>query len=287
MSQKKRELEQNELADVLGTNLERIKPWMPRIILITSAIVLGILAVAVWNWSYRSANEGQWEEYLDSTRFADIRAMDEVARIFPDTTAGQLALIRAADYDFTRGSLSMISDRDEFQDKVRKAIERYEKLVSGEHKVDTLLQRRAMYALGHCYETLGNFDKAREYYGRLVEEAPNEPVAKLAREGLDRLADPAIVAIYEQFRSWQPETTAPGGGPLLPPRPNLDVPAAPDASPPAPVPQDGEDGAENPAPPESGEAPQDTAEAPQETGEAPQETGHAPEDSGDDDGSGG
>ncbi len=231
MNKKKRELEQNELADAIDSYYETIKPYMSQVVLITVAVVLGVVAIAFWVSTNRSINEGQWEEFLDSTRFSDVRGMDEVAKIYPETPAGQFALIRAADYDYLRGAGNLVRDRDDYKDKVRKAIERYKKLTGDEFTVDPFLKRRATYALAHSYETLGEFDKAREYYQILVDSAPDASITILARNGLERLADPSLVAIFEQFKTWQPELTGPDSGPLLPDRPNISFPGEADAAP--------------------------------------------------------
>ncbi len=277
MSQKKRELEQNELADALTANLEKLQPYYSRIMLVVVAVVLGIVAVVFWNSTRRSVNEGQWEEYLDSTRFADIRGMEEVAKIYPDKPAGQLAMLHAADYDFARGSTSLVNDRDEFKDKIRKAIERYEVLVSDKYRVEPLLKRRATFALGHSHESLGEFDKARQYYQQLVDNAPDDPVGKLAAEGLERLADPSVVAIFDKFKQWQPEMTAPDGGPLLDRRPDISFPGldAADFPTPAatetPAPSEAPAATEPPAPSDDGVT--DDSPEPEPAGESPVDSG--------------
>ena len=46
MNQKKRELEQNELADALGSKLDDLKPHLPKIAMFSAIGVLGIIAVA-------------------------------------------------------------------------------------------------------------------------------------------------------------------------------------------------------------------------------------------------
>ncbi len=45
----------------------------------------------------------------------------------------------------------------------------------------------ALYMLGRCYAALGKIKEAKEYMNRVVKEYPNSPVAKKARERLQRL----------------------------------------------------------------------------------------------------
>jgi tol-pal system protein YbgF len=45
----------------------------------------------------------------------------------------------------------------------------------------------ALYMLGRCYAALGKIKEAKEYMNRVVKEYPNNPVAKKARDRLQRL----------------------------------------------------------------------------------------------------
>lgn len=231
MNKKKRELEHNELADAIDSYYEQIKPYLPRIFTIAVVIILAVVAVAVWLFLDRRNAESQWSAYLDARRYADQRGMGEVAKVYPDKPAGQFAMMQAADYDYNRGMSKMVSDRADFQDKLQKAIDRYEVLVGDEYQVPAFVKRRALFALGHSYECLGEFDRARDLYQRLVDEAPDSSITIMARTGIRRLSEPGVVGIYEQFRKWSPEMTGPGTGPLLPERPNINFPAAGSGSP--------------------------------------------------------
>ena len=262
MNKKKRELEQNELAGALDTYLENLKPYRSQIVLVTVAVVLGVIAIAFWVSTQRSINETRWEDFLNSTRFSDLRGMDEVAKIYPETSAGQFALMRAADYDFVRGANNLVRDRDDFQDKVRKAIERYKQLVGDEFDVDPFLKRRATFALAHSYESLGEFEKARELYQSLIDNAPDATITILARRGIERLNDASVTAIFTKFKQWQPELTGPDSDPLLPRRPNISFPGSEPAS---------ESPAADPAPDSTGDNdtnPDDEASSGDETSSA-------------------
>ncbi len=230
MSQKKHELLQNELVEAIETNYDKIKPYMSQIILVSTAVVLGVLAVFVWTYTRRSAAEGQWEDFLYSTQLAEIRGMEDVAKVFPDTAAGQYALIRVADYDYNRGSTNIVTNRDDFTDKVRKAIERYETLATRPN-VDPFVKRRAVFGMGHSYESLGEFDRARESYQQLVDNAPDDPITILARKGIKRLENASVVGIFEKFKLWQPPAAAPETDPLPPSRPDISFPPATSADP--------------------------------------------------------
>ena len=79
MNKKKRELEQNELADALGTKIEELAPILPKIGMYCGVFILLIIAVAFWINTKQNAKAEQWREYFVSSRINDPRAMQTVA----------------------------------------------------------------------------------------------------------------------------------------------------------------------------------------------------------------
>lgn len=233
MNQKKRELQQNELADTLETNLEKIKPHLPMIIGVSTIVILATIAIAFWMYTRRSITESQWREYFVSSRFNDARGMDTVAEIFPDTTVGELALVNAGDADFAIGSNSLITNRDEYENKLKKAADRYKQVVEGASNQSPFAKMRATMALAYTYESLGKFSEAKALYDEIVENSPESPEGKFAAKCLVRINDPEVTAIYTAFNEWTPPAQAPGveGGTSLPARPDISMPADTPADP--------------------------------------------------------
>ena len=126
MNKKKRELEQNELADALGSKLDEIRPYIPKIAIFSAVGVLAVVAIAFYFSTRKSVHESQWREYFVSSRLADSRGMKTVAEIFPNTTVGNLALINAADTDYANGSVNIVKNREDYESQLRQAIENYE-----------------------------------------------------------------------------------------------------------------------------------------------------------------
>lgn len=277
MNQKKRELQQNELADALGTKLEKLKPHIPKIAMFSAVGILAIIAIAFWLNTRKTINESQWREYFVSSRFADARGWDTVAEIFPGTTVGNLALVNAGDSDFTTGSRQIVSNRAEYSAKLRKAAEDYEAVVQSS-KARKFEKLRATLALGYTYEALGRFDEAREMYEAVSSEHADTPEGELASKCLDRINDPELVAIYAAFKDWvpAPDEAAPGSlgtDPMLPLRPDIsmpkEMPQAPDFDPTPETPT----GEPNPAegaeqPDDGGEENADEAATESQTGES-------------------
>ncbi len=222
MNKKKRELEKNELADAVTAHLENLKPHMTRIILIGCAVILGILAVAFWINSSRTIRESRWREYFTSSRFADPRAMDTVAELYPNTTPGHFALIGAADADSIEAFSNLASSREAYNEKLKKAAERYEQIVESTSEVNPFARLRATYALAYTYESLGRFKRAEKLYQQIIDDAGETPEGELAASALVRITNPKMTAIYTAFEAWEPPpSTAPGRPGGLPPRPDI------------------------------------------------------------------
>ena len=228
MNKKKRELQQNELADALGQRIEKLKPHMPRILMIGGTILLAVVAVAWWISSRQMLQETRWREYFFSANqanfFGDVRGLEKVAEMFPDTQPGQLALLSAADVNYNVGASGIIRNRQQFRDKLKSAAEQYEQVVESSANVDPFIKRRASYALAYTYEALGRFDDAADLYRQLAEQAPDAPIAELANKGLKRVTGSGASSIYVAFNQWEPADIAPGSDPLLPQQPNISFP---------------------------------------------------------------
>ncbi len=285
MNKKKRELEQNELADVLGQRLEQIKPHLPRIGMIIGALALGVIAVAYWFNSRQSLEEIRWREYFFSnnqaTYIGDPRGLDKVAEMFPNSQAGQLALLGSADFNYVMGATSLVRDQEEFQNRLESAAAQYEQIIASTARVDPMIKRRATYALAYTYEALGRFPQSEKYYRQIVDEAPDSPIAQLAEKGLQRVTDQSLTSIYTAFQDWKPAETAPGDDPLLPKAPNISfptdeeltgLPQATDADDdPAPQPGDLEvDGSETSPPKKAPESSGDNSDAAKDSAETKQ-----------------
>ncbi len=229
MNKKKRELEQNELADALGSKIEEWTPYLPKVALFTGLAILLIIAGAFWINTRERANADQWREYFVSSRFTDSRGMKTVAEFFPNTTVGTLALISAADADYANGSRNIISNRENYNSQVKLAIDNYE-LALGNSNADKFERARATYALGYSLEAIGRFDEARKMYKEVIEQLPETPESELSGKALKRVDNPQITSIYAAFTAWAPsDESAPGeSGALLPVRPDITLPSEAD-----------------------------------------------------------
>jgi len=247
MNKKKRELEQNELADALGTKIEELAPILPKIGMYCGVFILLIIAVAFWINTRQNAKAEQWREYFVSSRINDPRAMQTVAEYFPNSTVGTLALINAGDADYASGSQNVIQNRENYINQVKQSIENYE-LALQNANADKFERARATYALGYSFEAIGRFDDAKKMYDEIVQQMPETPEGELAEKALKRVGNPKLTAIFAAYNNWVPPTeSAPGEtGSILPVAPDITLPSPEEA------PSEGNSGSESPQPTEDG-----------------------------------
>ena len=271
MNKKKRELEQNELADALGTKIDELAPFLPKIGMFFGLFVLLIIAVAFWFNTRAQLKADQWREYFVSSRMTDSRGMKTVAEFFPDSTVGTLALINAGDADYATGSQNVIQNRENYLSQVKQSIENYE-LALQNPGADKFERARATYALGYSFEAIGKFDKAKEMYDEIVQQMPETPEGELAAKALKRVDNPSLTGIFAAYEKWVPPTeSAPGEtGTMLPARPDISLPT------PTEAPSEDKKVEEAAAPTEGA-----TSDTPKTPSEAPTSGEEAPESSSD------
>ena len=224
MNQKKKELEQNELAGLLDTKLESLKPHMNLIGLVALAIFLVIVAVAFLIYNNQRSKGGRWSNYMES-RFksqqrGDTNALNEVVNLHGGTIVEPFARMMAGDIQTQVGTAVAFRDKEESRIKLEDAKRNYQQVVSAA-SVDPMLKRRALYGLANVNERLGEFSEAKKYYQQLLDEAPSSVVGKLAADAVKRVSDSSVTSIFDEYLQWDPNEEAPTD---LPPRPQISFP---------------------------------------------------------------
>ncbi len=140
-SERRHELQQNYLADLLGTQIRKIENYTK---LIAAVIVVLVIAAVAWGL-YRSAEVGTRSdatlELLQNAGSGDPEALGQVGERYPNTTAGALAKLYQADVLLANGIAAQFNDREEAQTQLSDALKRYSE--AAEASDDTLIRSRA------------------------------------------------------------------------------------------------------------------------------------------------
>jgi hypothetical protein len=140
-----------------------------------------------------------------------------------NTAAGQLANLHLADTAFDEGVGQMSVDREAAEKRLNDAKNRYYDVEQAAE--DSRIEQRAMLGMGRYWETIGDLDKAKEYYGKLA-NIENGLFRYEAERKLAELALPSSEEFYKWYTGLRPKPQPSGTNPLIQSRLD-DMPAFP------------------------------------------------------------
>ncbi len=211
-TERRHELQTNELADWLGAKTLEIRPYAK---LIVGALVLLVLAIFLLSFGAvqrRKNREIAWKELFSfqvNANTADPITRAEYAEKLIDlskrqagTQVGAWALQSAGDINLSLGSALMWQDRAEAREKFNLARENYnDALATVQHDI---LRQRALQGLAQTNEALNKITDAEQNYQQIIDKWPDSAAAKLAADRLAFLQRPSTVEFYDWFMQQKP-----------------------------------------------------------------------------------
>ena len=248
-TERKHELEVNELSDWMATFANDIKPYIK---LITAAVVL--LSVAIFLFSFGAAQRKRnlglaWTDLfalqVDANTSIDpdarsdyVDRLVELADREEGSPVSAWAMQYAGDISLALGSDKLWENRAEATDRFREAVENYDKaLARADHDI---LKQRALMGLAQANEAIDDFAAAEASYQSIIDRWPDSAVAKSAADRLAFLQQNSTREFYDWFlKQDPPEPQLPATGPATPqssdpfsigPPQSSDATAAPDGA---------------------------------------------------------
>ena len=200
-TERRHELETNVLADWLGRQLRRARPYANAML----AGVFGLMAVIViwmvWsNQSGKRASEG-WDAYIVATDglsfgFADGERLKEIARDFSGTKVADWSSLAAADEQLRFGANVILRDKEQGFRYLNEAVDAYKK-IQQTAKLEAV-RNLATFGMAQAYEMLGKLDQAIEAFGEvqgvLAAQAQKRAEALKENERIGEFYDWFVVA---------------------------------------------------------------------------------------------
>jgi hypothetical protein len=225
-SERRHELQHNELLDWLRTTGERIKPYQNMIIGVALLAAVGIAAYSLWSRRSAARDTGAWEA-MDQAMQSDLpgyarqyfrnpQDFDKVAEQHPDTSAGDWAAVMAADLHRLRGTEALFSDKATAKEELNAAVEKYKEALKSR---SSMLRERATFGLAQALEALGNrLDDAIARYKEVTQQWPKGMFASVAANRVQELQKEDTKHFYDQFASatMQPRTPLKDELPAMP-----------------------------------------------------------------------
>jgi len=232
-SEKRHELQKNELADWIGNHAEAAADYFWPVagcVVVAFAAAIGV----AWYMNNRDATAAAaWDKYYQA--FSEREREPELKKVAedqPDTLAALWAKQSFADLSRSQGAQLMFVDRPEGETKLKEAEEAYKDVLAKAR--DPFLLSRAQFGMARTQEALCQPEKAREYYELVAKSEKDSALGKAATREAKRLAEKDQIELIAWFAKQQPKKPAPtghGGMPGLPPlNVPTDLPERPDIS---------------------------------------------------------
>lgn len=248
-SQRRHELEQNELAQWLGEVIGKVKPYQNVLLGALIVLLLGTLAYALWSRQTGSRSAAAWTALFEAMESNDVLGYDDIIEQYPGTTAADFAAALAGDYHLSEGCRLLFENKANANQELRKATEYYLQVL--EASDESSLRERATFGLARALEAQArDLDEAVARYREVVENWPDGAFAVAAQRRLEDLQRVETKALYDRFAKFDPkpafgdEPGVPGQKPpfeldSLPEGAPLFTPSSPFGSSPAEKPEGG------------------------------------------------
>ncbi len=233
-TERRHELQTNELADWLGEHAKQYMPYAKTGIGIAVLIVAGLFALNVMRGQREGQRIGSWNEYFNAVQFTDLEGLRSIADRYQGTEAAAWALQSVGDIESATAARVLLAQPAEAKNRLESARDAYLQAIQASR--DPMLLPRAHMGLAQVYESLNDFDNAKKEYETVINKWGS---TSLAEEAADRLAlvnMPSTKEFYDWFLQQKPRTppAAPDSGlNLTPPTTTDDLPRDPDLSLPA------------------------------------------------------
>jgi tetratricopeptide (TPR) repeat protein len=240
-TERRHELQTNDLADWLGSRATLLRPYSKAIV---GGLLIGaVLLAAVYFLRSQQAGRAAaaWTDYFEASGIAGLdqrlRVLREVANRYSQFEAGAWAWQLAAELDLALGSQEMTRDRAEARERLERARDAFQQALRITRQ--EMLRQRAHMGLAQTLEAMDEFDGAGKQYEHIIARWPGSAVANQAEDRLQFLRDPETREFYAWFIAQKPKPpartpessgglTSPSIYDDLPDDPSLSLPAASD-----------------------------------------------------------
>ncbi len=208
------ELQTNELAAWLENAVEKTKPYARAIVGVCVAIAIIIAVYAYVGALERRGTTAAAEQLISAIQFGSPAELQALVDQHRGTQPAALAQLLLAERLLDQGTDALYNDKSAGKENLLKASDAFQ---SAEQNVrDPMLRAWAMYGIGRAHEAMGDLDRARTDYERLVKEYPDSALTDPARTHLARLNTTATKEFYDWFAKQDPRPPAPEKEPGTP-----------------------------------------------------------------------
>lgn len=227
-TERRHELENNELAEWLTVTIERVRPY-------SRALLAGVIAVAVLIFGMGFVRQRRatqrteaWNAFFTAVNTMQTEPLNEVVTQYAGSEVGLWAELRLADLQLAEGTDLLFTNRPAALDELRSAEEHYTSVRDQADNPE--VRERALMGLARSLEALNRLDDAQAAYRQVTEDYPEGLFAPTAQQRLADLERQGTKEFYDWFATQDPRPASetslgPGGN-----QPDFNFESLPDDS---------------------------------------------------------
>jgi hypothetical protein len=196
-TERRHELQSNELADFLTDVGEKAKPYAKGLLGVALAALVILSAYFYLSQRAHSEDAQSWNDAWQAIDSRSDELLREVIKKYPNKPAALWSQLVLADDELSRGVAGLFAQRSAGRDLLTSAVDDYRYVA--EHSTLPLVREQALYGLGRSEESLNELTKAREAYESVAKSYPNGPYAKRAEQRLAQLSRDSAKVFYDWF----------------------------------------------------------------------------------------
>lgn len=210
-SERRHELQENELASVIDRVNAKIEPYSKPIAAIVAMAFIGLLG-----WGFYSSLQAEHRsdatyQLIEGSVGGDSETLATVAATYPETPMAAWARLYQGSQKMGAGINALFTSRDEAVELLNEANSAYEEALALSN--DTLIQSRAHYGLARIAESLGKTDEAIAHYEATMDAGESVEMMTESQQRIKLLSKPAA----KNFLTWFDEQDFSTADPSLPP----------------------------------------------------------------------
>ena len=210
-SERRHELRENDLADSVEQLSERLRPYVTPILSVAIGVLVLVLVGLFVSSRWEATRSESWDTCLSALVTGDQEGFREVIIRYPGTPAAQWSELILADRNLSEATdllfAKMNPENDVARERLEAAAAAYADVLS--QRPTGMVAERATMGLAKARESLGDLAQARRGYEAVADEFPASPMANLATEHAEDLAQDKTREFYNWFAEQRLANAAP------------------------------------------------------------------------------
>ncbi|MFG0291297.1 MAG: tetratricopeptide repeat protein [Rhodopirellula sp. JB044] len=210
-SERRHELQENELAHALDKINKKIDPYSKPIAAAVAAGFIGLLGWGFYSSTQTEKRSDATYQLIEGSIRGDSEILAAVAASYPNTPMAAWSRLYQGSQKMGAGMNALFTSRDEAEELLDEAGSAYNEAISLSN--EPLIQSRAHFGLARIAEALGNTDDAISNYEAVMAASESDAMVEEAQNRIEILSKPAS----KEFLAWFGEQDFSPADPSLPP----------------------------------------------------------------------